>query len=213
MDTDEMNPIDQVIANRKDRMAKDQERNDLASKMGQRFDGASSHSAQTISDNISGELRKGVRVNNLHEISQPNSHQSVTIGLHGLEHLDIESATIHGLDTLIESVEELAKVTSQAMKEILAAVGKLQSPAVTVHPPSITVPKPEVTVNVPEPRITIKPNITVQAPKETQKKVNLMEEIEIYREGILDGVEERYSDGTVHTETGWATGKIKHKYD
>jgi len=76
--------------------------------------------------------------------------------------------------------------------------------------PIIKVAAPDVNVNVPAAKVVVKPQVTQSAPAEVPSRIT--EEKELYRDGFYDGFEEKFSDGTLHTVTGYSRGRIKHKW-
>lgn len=207
--------IDEIVQQKNDNQFKEQERKALASDIGLHLD-SSLKNLGSQNQQQNQILHKGLisAFQIISEIRNENS-QEIQDSLKKLEGI---------LTSLIEKISNIkVEVPDVIVPEIkLPHFPEIKIPEIKL--PTINIPKadtpiiptPKVTVNipqikVPQPKVIVRPNITVVAPKE-EIRSNLIEEKELYKEGLLDGWEKKYDNGKIVKMTGASVGKRKYEY-
>jgi hypothetical protein len=104
-----------------------------------------------------------------------------------------------------KSIDDMTKRLVNRLDEIVNAIENIEvkSPTVNVAAPIVRIPE----IKIPKAEVSVK-----QEESKKSDKSKIIREVEIYKEGILDGYEETYDDGSKHKIEGISIGNIKHEY-
>lgn len=218
-----MKTIPEILADRRDKKDREQDRTALASDLSTTTFRASSNQIQGVNDAISylaqhgSELNEsqrkqlseeGIKINNIQDFPKPE----LAIQLRGLDKIDVKTMKVDGLEEALGLFAEEIAHLRKTIDNIQTRVPNVTLPEIKVPP--ITIPKSNFNVTVPQPKVTVHvPPIEMPKPEEAKKPPRLMsEKHEQNGRGQLVSITERYEDGSVHKVTGLDTGEITHAY-